>query len=236
LFDASLVCTCIKSSLMYYSGGPFGSYSNNEIREWIVSCPSGGYTNLAVNYLDLENNFDFLSIYHGNNTSGPLLFRGTGFYGRNAWSMYLSKSPLYVLFTSDSRGTGEGFEIVWSCAEGGVFVSCEAGTYSSIIGATNSSACLPCSVGTYSSSGSSACSICESGMIKILNLHQCYILIYSESFIQQPSIFRLLFTPHELYKFQLIYVFLRYNFRSEVYYMYRHHLSGNWHCWNCRAM
>jgi len=49
------------------------------------------------------------------------------------------------------------------CPGGNSSVSCPPGTYNSNYQSTNSSACTPCSQGTYSISGQSVCTLCSQG-------------------------------------------------------------------------
>ncbi len=92
------------------SGGPANNYSNNEDQIYTI-CPDnvGDVVTLQFLTFDIENNWDFLSIYDGNSTAAPLV--GT-YTGTNMPPIITSTSAdgcLTVHFTSDTIISREGW-------------------------------------------------------------------------------------------------------------------------------
>jgi hypothetical protein len=162
--------------LYFISGGPNGKYNSNENIGQIVSCDSG-YVNLVINYLKLgTTGNDILTVYDGNNTSGAQLYKGSGNYTSTVWSTSMSKTSLYILFTSNGYLNYDGYEIVWYCTSGPgtiVVYPCRAGTYSNAVGASDQSTCMQCPSGTYSIAGSFTCSPCPMGSFSSLASKAC---------------------------------------------------------------
>ncbi|XP_066263243.1 deleted in malignant brain tumors 1 protein-like [Branchiostoma lanceolatum] len=82
-------------------------YGNNEYCEWTIAAPEGSTVRLMFDSLNLENGYDFLTIYDGDSDSALQL-------GRFSGSDIPVPSPstsnmMLVRFTSDGSTTAQGF-------------------------------------------------------------------------------------------------------------------------------
>ncbi len=105
----------------YDSGGPSGSYTNNEYSITTIA-PSAGNNTITVtfNSFQLESGYDYLKVYNGSDTNAPLL--GT-FSGSSIPGPFTSDNPngtLTFLFTSDGSVTYSGWDATVDC----FFTSC----------------------------------------------------------------------------------------------------------------
>ena len=82
-------------------------YANSERLSRTISIPGAKYLRLVVEKLDLENNYDFLTV---KDATGGVLERLTG-KGSKLVTDYVQGDSLVVEFTSDSSQTAWGFEI-----------------------------------------------------------------------------------------------------------------------------
>ena len=101
----------------YDQGGPSGNYSNSQNITTTI-CPDNPGDVVVVQFISfaLENNFDFLRIYDGDNTAAPLL--GT-FTGNNLPPQFISSAPSGCLtfnFTSDGSVTAAGWNANIICS------------------------------------------------------------------------------------------------------------------------
>ena len=103
------------SGTLYDSGGPDGSYMNNENHTFVI-CPDvpTNCINIDVVSTNIETNFDNLTFFQGDDLSGPLLWNFTGNGG--AVSLQAGTDCITVLFDSDISVTAAGFELTWSCS------------------------------------------------------------------------------------------------------------------------
>lgn len=100
------------SGTFYDSGGPNGNYSNDERKLYLIS-PNGASTvTLNFSQFNLENNWDYLRIYDGNNLSAPLLGKYTG--TNNPGTILSSGNSLLVEFRSDCNTTAAGWAASWT--------------------------------------------------------------------------------------------------------------------------
>ena len=121
-------------------GGPTANYANNA-NQTITICPDnpGDVVMVIFNTFALENNFDFLSIYDGDNAAAPLL--GT-FTGNNLPPQFISSAPsgcLTFVFTSDGSVTAAGWDATIVCT---VPPACSQPTGLSVTSITPDSATL----------------------------------------------------------------------------------------------
>lgn len=93
------------------SGGS-GNYSNDERSIWTISPPNALSITLNFTSFNVENNWDYLYVYNGNNIFAPLL----GVYtGSNIPSTLVANSGSITLeFRSDCATTGPGWEASWT--------------------------------------------------------------------------------------------------------------------------
>ncbi|HMT29590.1 MAG TPA: CUB domain-containing protein, partial [Bacteroidia bacterium] len=108
----STVSTC--SGNFYDSNGAGGNYFNNE--NYVMtfcSSTSGDCVQLSFTALDLEDGFDFLTVYNGSTTAAPVL--GT-YTGNNIPGLLTATSGwLTIEFTSDFSGRAAGWEASIAC-------------------------------------------------------------------------------------------------------------------------
>ncbi|MCB0408987.1 MAG: N-acetylmuramoyl-L-alanine amidase [Flavobacteriales bacterium] len=96
------------SSNFYDSGLDTSNYSNDERNHYLFNIPGATSVNLNFNSFNLENNWDYLWIYDGDNWNDPLI----GVYtGTTSPGLITSSSPnLFMEFTSDCATTAPGWD------------------------------------------------------------------------------------------------------------------------------
>jgi hypothetical protein len=111
--------TCGSSTNYYDSGGSGSSYTNNE-NGLITICPSvaGQYVSISVNSFNLENNYDYLYVFDGNDASADIIGIYTGVIGAGAVitaSSANSSGCLSFRFTSDGATVAAGWDLTVTC-------------------------------------------------------------------------------------------------------------------------
>lgn len=103
------------SGTLYDSGGPDGDYASNETLTFTI-CPDefNQCIFINVNSFNLENTFDFLNFYAGDDITAPLLTDLTG-SGSNV-EVQAAGGCVTILFDSDFSVADEGFELTWMCS------------------------------------------------------------------------------------------------------------------------
>ena len=98
------------------NGGSTGNYANSS-NETTVICAStaGNLVSVSFNSFDLENNFDYLSIYDGNSTAGTLLGTFTGTTVPGTFDASTTSGCLTFVFTSDGSVARAGWDATISC-------------------------------------------------------------------------------------------------------------------------
>ncbi len=102
---------------LFDSGGPDGDYGSNESCTFTI-CPSEFHECIAfdlVNY-NLENNFDELIFYAGDNTSAPVISTISGTGNGNPFQIEGGSDCITIQMTSDGSVQNEGFELTWQCS------------------------------------------------------------------------------------------------------------------------
>ena len=103
----------------FLDNGGNGNYSNNQTLTYTI-CPSVPGNRVVMNFtaFALENNYDFLTIYDGNNTSAPTLGTYTGTSGPGLVSATSTNTTgcLTFVFISNSSGVAAGWSAGISCA------------------------------------------------------------------------------------------------------------------------
>jgi hypothetical protein len=110
------VTTCV--GLFYDSGGPNGQYGNSEnlTMTFLPASPDGVIKADFLSF-DVEENFDYLYIYNGPNTSAPQ-FPGSPFHGTANPGTLVGLNgdgAITFRFTSDGSVTKNGWEAEISC-------------------------------------------------------------------------------------------------------------------------
>lgn len=99
---------------LYDSGGPDGAYTNGENLSFTI-CPNVFHQCIHINIeqFAMENNFDDLFIYAGDDIGDPQLAAFTG-TGGNV-DLQANSDCVTIQFTSDGSITNTGFIITWEC-------------------------------------------------------------------------------------------------------------------------
>jgi gliding motility-associated-like protein len=138
------------SGTFYDNGGNLGTYGNN-LNLTFTICPSTPGSKVTVNFttFNLENNFDFLTVYDGPTTASPSLgsYTGTAGPGLASASPTNTSGCLTFVFTSDGSVANAGWAGTIACttpcttptanivsttpaAVGGIIRICQGGTVS----------------------------------------------------------------------------------------------------------
>ncbi|MBK8927187.1 MAG: PKD domain-containing protein [Crocinitomicaceae bacterium] len=112
--------TSLCSGNFYDSGGPSSNYGFSQNLTYTI-CPSTPGSMVQVNFtsFDLENNYDFLTIYDGNSTAAPTLGSYTGSAGPGI-AQATPGNPtgcLTFVFTSDGSFSYTGWAATISCTQ-----------------------------------------------------------------------------------------------------------------------
>src|SRR5690554_489950 len=109
--------TC--SGTFYDSGGNGSNYGSNENNTFTICPDNGGMTTVDFTSFELENGWDFLTIYDGSSTGAPSLGTYTGTAGPGFVSATASNASgcLTFVFTSDVSGTRTGWAANIGCAQ-----------------------------------------------------------------------------------------------------------------------
>jgi len=100
------------AGIFFDSGGPNATYSNYE--NYTFTIAPAGALNITVNFywLDLELNYDYLSVYDGPNTASPLIGSYTG--STNPGTITSTGPELTFNFSSDVSKLGQGWSGDWT--------------------------------------------------------------------------------------------------------------------------
>ncbi|MBL4705036.1 MAG: T9SS type A sorting domain-containing protein, partial [Flavobacteriales bacterium] len=115
---ATASAACGASLNFYDTGGSAGSYSNSE-NGLITICPSvaGQYVSINFTAFSVENNYDYMYVFDGDDGNADLLgiYTGTGLSGVITASSTNASGCLSFRFTSDGFGTSSGWTGVVTC-------------------------------------------------------------------------------------------------------------------------
>ena len=102
------------SGTLYDSGGPDAAYQNGENLTFTI-CPNVFHQCIFINVVNyaMENGFDDLNIYAGDNIGAPQLVTLTGTGG--GVEVQAASDCVTIQFTSDGSITNTGFQITWEC-------------------------------------------------------------------------------------------------------------------------
>jgi hypothetical protein len=100
------------SGTFYDSGGPSGNYSNDERKLYLIKPTGATQVTLTFSAFNLENNWDFLYVYNGDNLNAPLIGRYTG--STIPAPITSSGNALLVQFRSDCATVAAGWAASWS--------------------------------------------------------------------------------------------------------------------------
>jgi N-acetyl-anhydromuramyl-L-alanine amidase AmpD len=95
------------------TGGILGNYPNNQNYTYTISPTGASSVNLSFSAFNIENNYDFISIYDGPTTASALL--GTYTNTNTPPNITSSGGSLTIKFTSDNSTVKSGWVANWSC-------------------------------------------------------------------------------------------------------------------------
>ena len=101
------------SGKIYDSGGQTGNYSDNEYYEFTIEPCGASSITLDIVSLDLENNFDFLTIFDGPDASAPQLAQFTG-NTLPTGTIKSTSGSMTLLMITDAGAVGSGFAANWT--------------------------------------------------------------------------------------------------------------------------
>jgi len=100
------------TGILYDSGGPVGSYRNDEDCTFLIE-PAGATTvTLHFYYFDTAGSSDYLSVYDGTDATAPLL--GTYSRGDAPPTVAATSGAAYLAWHSSHDDREPGFEIDWT--------------------------------------------------------------------------------------------------------------------------
>jgi len=112
--EANYISCC--SGTLFDSGGPLGDYADGEVGIATIQVPAGNIVNIDFSSFDLEDTYDFLTLYNGPDNSYPVIGAYTGATLPNGGStIFSTTNQVYVEFTSDWSVIATGFEFSWYC-------------------------------------------------------------------------------------------------------------------------
>ena len=99
---------------LFDSGGPDGDYSNGENNVFTI-CPAQFHECIILNFAEysVEDNFDAINVYAGDDVTAPLYFTldGTGM----GQEIPVPSDCVTIQFTSDGSVVESGFTMTWQC-------------------------------------------------------------------------------------------------------------------------
>ena len=99
-----------------FEGGDSGVYADDSYCTWQIQCPQSQVAVLAFSKLEVEDDFDFVRLYNGDDESQPPMAELTGTLGNMDETQYVSSgSSLLIAFESDESEGGQGFQLQYHC-------------------------------------------------------------------------------------------------------------------------
>jgi len=154
----------------YDSGGSGSNYSNNQNLTHTFCATGTQDIKVQFNQFSTETNYDWLYVYDGPNTSGPLKWAFTGAASGNNFPpvIYSTNGCLTFNFKSDGSTTGTGWDASITCVPKPVYVAsdfcsgapiiCDLSNYigntSAFYTSSSNETCSGCLAGTSNFSGS----------------------------------------------------------------------------------
>jgi hypothetical protein len=110
--NPSITTYASASGTFYDSGGASGNYSNDERKLYLIKPTGATQVTLTFSAFNLENNWDFLYVYNGDNLNAPLIGRYTG--TAIPAPITSSGNALLVQFRSDCATVASGWIASWN--------------------------------------------------------------------------------------------------------------------------
>lgn len=111
--NPSITTFSVGAGTFYDSGGPNGNYSDDERKVYVFNATCTGQVSLNFTAFNVENNYDYLFIYNGNNVNAPLIGQYTG--TNSPGTVVSTTGSLCVEFRSDCATTTPGWAANYSC-------------------------------------------------------------------------------------------------------------------------
>jgi hypothetical protein len=115
------------------SGGAGGNYTDSEFNTYVF-CPdnAGDFAQLDFSFFDIEDGFDFMTIYDGDNTGAPVLAVLSGAFAPFEVTAGGPTGCLTVQFESDPSVPAAGWEAVFNCIAGCTGIPAPGATTASV--------------------------------------------------------------------------------------------------------
>jgi hypothetical protein len=110
--NATLNATICGNYTLYDAGGATGNYTNNETNVYTIypgAASSGSKVTCSAISYNLENTYDYVTIFNGNSVSAPLLGDYTGTGTSPSFTSTATDGSLTFRFTSDISQVYSGF-------------------------------------------------------------------------------------------------------------------------------
>lgn len=104
------------SSGSFSDGSGTSNYGNESDCSWLIDVSGAGSITLNFSSFSLEEDYDFLRIYDGDDDNAPLLASYTGY--NLPQSVTGSGDEMYIVFSSDQSVTDEGFSCSYNSSSG----------------------------------------------------------------------------------------------------------------------
>jgi len=106
------------NGILYDFGGPDAPYTDDNEAYIYINGTSGEALSLTFTQFDVEDHFDFLTIYDGSSTNSPLVGTYTGLnLPNNGNPILLSGTSCLLVFTSDYTINAAGFTMNFDCID-----------------------------------------------------------------------------------------------------------------------
>ncbi|CAG2201056.1 unnamed protein product [Mytilus edulis] len=89
-----------------------GNYATDLKFRYVINVQAGHIIILTFSRIDTEDNFDYVQVFNGANTSYQRLMHFSG--SRSSYTVQSTSNTMLVVFTSDSSNTGYGFTATYT--------------------------------------------------------------------------------------------------------------------------
>jgi Zn-dependent metalloprotease len=97
---------------LFDQGGPTGNYSNYTNCNFLINPGCANSVTLSFSSFDMESCCDYFRVYDGIDATGTLLLSANGTTIPS--SVTANSGSMFIRFTSDYSGVGDGFEVNWT--------------------------------------------------------------------------------------------------------------------------
>jgi hypothetical protein len=110
--NPTIVTYTTTTGTFYDSGGATGNYSDDERKLYLIKPTGASAITLSFSSFNLENNWDYLYVYDGDNLNAPLIGRFTGTTVTSPIAS--SGNALLIQFRSDCATVASGWAATWN--------------------------------------------------------------------------------------------------------------------------